>query len=214
MKCFLQISMVFFIGIASLNAQSKYYKSRKGFRVAVKNNVLSYMVNSINLSLECRVKGRHSVQGVVQYYEDRKQSVNFISGKDDQNYMNGYSIGIEYRFYTNPDKKSLRGFYVSPYYRYFFRDIEYVPGSITSDASTGPYSNVFFKRNIISYGFMVGIQDISRRFVGIDVFVGIGSRKKTDYDFKYEIEPYYEIQHFMDDGGEIRLGVNLILSNA
>lgn len=213
MRGILKIYIVFFIGIVSLNAQSRHYKNRKGFKIAVKNNVLSYMVNSINLSLECRVKGRHSVQGVIQMNHDRNRHSSWFMANGDAMRTSGYALGIEYRLYVDDPKDAfnIEGWYVSPYFRYIYRNIYYSPDY--HNPPTEPYSSITFKRDVLSYGVVVGFQKVLRLgFGGIDIFAGVGARHKKDYDFEYQYE-FYKINDFIDGNGEIRLGANLVLSN-
>ena len=211
MKRFLQISIIFFIGIASLNAQSRYYKKNKGFKIAAKINVLSILVNSFNVSLESRVKGKHSVQGVVQINNDRNRHSAWYMANGDHMATSGYSWGIEYRYYLEAEKDVFKGWYVSPYFRYIFRKVRYTPDY--HNPPSEPYSSISFKRDVYSYGVIVGSQNILNfGFGGIDFFAGIGRREKTDYDLEYEYE-LYKINDFIDGDGEIRLGFNILLTN-
>ena len=210
MRGFFVFIMFICFSIQTMYAQSKMYRSDNGFKIAVKNNVLSYAINSINLSLELRVKGQHSVQGVVQLNDKSKRYSNRFLGNGNQIITQGHALGIEYRYYTEKTSP-LTGWYVGPYFRYFFRDMEYDPHP--DNAPSGPYSNISFKRDVYSYGVIVGFQTITVLGIGgVDLFAGIGARHKSDYDFEYEYE-LYEIDDFMDGKAEIRLGCNIVLTN-
>ena len=179
-------------------------------RVALKNNMFSYLIETCNLSLEYQIKEKHSIQAVVQFYKDRKRhEFLYSAGRSDRNFISGYSIGFEYRFYMERKTESLKGVYLSPYCRYFFRDIEY---RLHSDDILQFYSPVYFKREIISCGVTLGIQDFLTKYIGADVFIGVGLRHKWDRDFESEHKPYYEIKNFRDQGLEIRMGANLVLT--
>lgn len=202
------------IGWNSSHAQSKYRKKLNFPKVALKNNVLSYMINTIYLALECQVKGRHTIQGVIQLNGERDRHEDWLMSNGAKMRTQGYALGVEYRFYTNADKGVMHGFYVSPYFRFFYRDIVYIP-FYQKPPIPGPYGNVTFKRDVYSFGFMIGVQKLSRRLLGYDFFIGLGTRNINDYDIKYEIGEPYGFDNFIDRGsGELRLGFSIILSNA
>lgn len=200
-----------FYGIANIYGQySSFYKNDK-LKLVVKNNLLSIFVNSLNLSIETKVKNNQSIQGVVQINNDRRRYSSWFTSLGDIMNTNGYSIGLEYRFYSKRSGNTLTGGYVSPYFRYIYRDIHYIPDSNYPPPS--PYGSMTFKRNVYTFGVLFGTQDVFKfNYLGFDLFGGIGARYKSDYDFEtaYEV---YEIEEFADQLLEIRLGLNLILSN-
>ncbi len=211
MKRFFLFLVLFVFNIQFSNAQYRMSKSGKGFAVAAKANVLSLMVNSLNLSLETRIKGKHSIQGVIQINHRRNRHSTWYMANGDHMITSGYSWGIEYRYYFEAEKDVFRGWYVSPYFRYIYRNVYYTPDD--HNPPSVPYSSISFKRDVYSYGVIVGCQNILNfGFGGIDFFAGIGRREKTDYDFEYEYK-LYKINDFIDGDGEIRLGFNILLTN-
>lgn len=204
------IIILVFAYSTSCHAQRKrrYKEKSKAHHFALKNNVLSYFIKTFNLSLEYQIKDRHSVQGVVQWYKARRVFENWFMGNGDLIHTDGYSIGIEYRFYPYDDNDHLNGFYVSPYGRFFHRDMEFFPYE-----SSGPFGDTRFKRDMITYGVIIGVQSIKKNHIGYDFFIGVGGRNKTDYDYTNEITPHYKINDFMDGNGEIRLGLNVSITS-
>ncbi len=199
-----------FCGVFISNAQSTRSKLPV---IAIKNNVLSYMVVTINLSLEYRISGRHSLQGVWQISKPRNRYSSWFTTNGDVMLTEGYSAGLEYRYYTNPDADIISGFYVSPYFRYFYRDISYDPDD-NNPPHSGPYGSVSFKRDVFSYGLMIGIQKISRYGIGYDFYFGFGARDYEDYNVEYSIGEPYQINQFIDDKGELRFGLNILFTTS
>lgn len=207
-----RLSIIFFfltIGIFSSQAQSALYGGDGGIKIALKNNVLSYAISTFNFSAEYRIKGRHSIQGVVQFYNKRKAYSNWFMANGDQVLMDGHSLGLEYRYYLNPNKGPLQGFYISPYFRHMFRDMRY-----SDDPKNDLQNTILLNRSVDCYGLMVGRQHISRKHIGIDVFLGFGFRNKNDYNIQYLNPPNNKMNDFIDDKAEIRFGFNFVLSNA
>jgi len=207
-KLFIMLLLMF--GVVKLDAQSR--RNSSGFKIALKNNIISAFVNSVNLSLEMNLKGRHAIQGVVQLNNERDRKSSWFMGNGDEMITSGYSVGVEYKYYVDPDYSNLKGWYVSPYFRYIFRNIEYSPDDHNPPVS-GPYGSISFKRDVCTYVVIFGKQMIANfGFVGVDVFGGIGIRDKRDSDFESDYD-LYPINDFIDDQAEIRFGVNLVLSN-
>lgn len=212
MKQLIIILSIFFCGLFSIHGQTSSPNTDNNLKFVIKNNFASYFINSINLSFEAKIKNKHSIQTVVQLNDDSKRHSSWITAMGDQMITSGYSIGLEYRYYIEEQGNSLKGTYISPYFRYIFRDIYYDPYDSDSPPPP-PYSSITFKRNVYTYGVIVGFQDVfSFNYLGCDFFAGLGIRHKSDYDFKTKYE-LYPINQFLDRKIEIRFGANLILSN-
>ena len=205
------VLVTFLLGISTSEAQYRNSGHQKrGPHFAVKNNVLGYIIETYNFSFEYQIASKQSVQLVVKLFDRKESIMNTLgTGKEDDVYAKGFSLGGEYRLYLEKSEEDLRGLYLSPYIRYFSKDMTREPGQYTLDG--GPADPVYFKRSIVSGGLMIGAQDIGKKSgLGIDIFIGAGFRQHSDRDIKGDLNVYEEEGTML----EFRLGANIVLSNA
>lgn len=196
------------LGVTQSEAQ---YRNRVS-KMAIKNNVLGYVIETYNFSFEYQIASQQSLQLVLKIYDREDEPENkFGSGNADIKASKGFSLGSEYRLYLDKSKDDLRGVYFSPYLRYFHEKRSISPGAYADV----PLGNTYFKRDIFSGGVMLGVQSLGKDSgLGIDFFIGVGYREKKDRDFSGDMTLYKDKDNKEKMSfTEIRFGFNIVMSN-
>ncbi len=195
--------------MTTLEASAQFRNSRSENHFAIKNNIFGYIANEFHFSFEYQIKSNQSLQMVTKIFNRNESNWLNLSGNEDERIGKGFAVGIEYRIYLNSRADDLRGVYFSPYFRYFNKNITITPG-YNSGYPTND-NKLEYKRTMNSGGIMFGIQGIvPESGVGIDCFLGIGVRTKTDSNINGNLDLYYKPLNLP----ELRFGLNILFSNA
>jgi hypothetical protein len=89
-------------------------------------------------------------------------------------WYDGIHASVDYRFYTGEKGTALRGFYLSPYLRYWNLAL------LLQDEIEGDYFDVDTKLSSVGVGIQFGYQWLISKKISIDwYFLGIGAQKLT-----------------------------------
>jgi Protein of unknown function (DUF3575). len=136
-------SIGFAIGLSALSLTSF------GQKTALKINIFSPLVKTLNLSLEQKINATHS--GQVGFFTTG------VKFRDTE--FRGFGITAEFRFYLLK-AEAIRGFYVAPFFRY--QDFKLEDVSTNSKGEITP----------IGGGFTIGKQWVFKERISLDVFLG------------------------------------------
>ncbi|MCU0447516.1 MAG: DUF3575 domain-containing protein [Microscillaceae bacterium] len=193
MKKLAKKSLILCLLIFSL--QSNYAQTKvpppKPKRNLLKMNLLSPFANSFSLAYERVWTANMSWQ-----------ITGFVAGESDLGLNNAWGITPELRFYLSDREQSISGFFVAPYLRYMYGDLNID----AREKTTGVSLRGITKVNFLGTGVTVGRQWIFKNRISLDVWGGPGYHFRWLNGYKnYDINtPYLLYQNFT-----LRLGCTL-----
>jgi hypothetical protein len=146
----------------------------------VKIGLLGLSYGDYSLSYERALSPKSSINftagymnpnnGVLNLYQD----IYVQDGVWIGDWYDGIHSSVDYRFYTGEKGTALKGFYVSPYLRYWNLAL------LLQDEIEGDFFDVDTKLSSVGIGFQVGYQWLISKKISIDwYFLGIGAQKFT-----------------------------------